>query len=141
MMPPTVLKLSKRSETAAAVAATTIEVMTTILSSLAPTCSSDMARFNLRRMSQGEKGAHGDRFLATRQQSPGHQVNCLLRSISICLLIFHIICSHVPRYDQHRKHVANPACTKAPHLTPRIYNTRSVCLPATIFKNYQSTYG
>lgn len=31
MIPPTVLKLSKRSETAAAVAATTIDVMITIL--------------------------------------------------------------------------------------------------------------
>jgi len=34
-MPPTVLKLSKREETAAAVAATTIEVMMTILLFLA----------------------------------------------------------------------------------------------------------
>lgn len=31
MIPPTVLKLSKRSETAAAVAATTMDVMITIL--------------------------------------------------------------------------------------------------------------
>ena len=132
-MPPTVLKLSKRSETAAAVAATTIEVMMTILFLLASNSSSDTVHFNLRRMSQGEKGAHGDRFLATRQQSPGHQVNCLLRSISICLLIFHITGSHLPRYDQHRKHVANPACTKGPHLTPGIYNIRSVCLPDTMY--------
>ena len=35
IMPPTVLKLSKREETAAAVAATTIEVMMTILLFLA----------------------------------------------------------------------------------------------------------
>ena len=131
-MPPTVLKLSKRSETAAAVAATTIEVMMTILFLLASNSSSDTVHFNLRRMSQGEKGAHGDRFLATCQQSPCHQINCLLISISISLLIFHIIGPHIPRYDQHRKHVANPACTKGPHLTPGIYNIRSVCLPDTM---------
>lgn len=70
MMPPTVLKLPKRFDTAAAVAATTMEVMMTILTLLVG--SYKAVTDDLRGMAEREECSYGDWLLATCKKSAGH---------------------------------------------------------------------
>lgn len=78
MMLPTVLKLPKRLDTAAAVAATTMQVMTTILTLLAG--SYEVLIDDLRRMAEREECSYGDWFLAACKKSAGHEVDGLYRT-------------------------------------------------------------
>jgi len=70
MMPPTVLKLPKRLDTAAAVAATTMEVIMTILVSLIE--PQKVVKDDLRGMAEREECSYGDWFLAACKKSAGH---------------------------------------------------------------------
>lgn len=66
MIPPMVLKLSNLDEIAAAVAATTMEVMITILTFVSLKKRVLKGR-NSRGMAEREEGAYGDGLLARRQ--------------------------------------------------------------------------
>jgi hypothetical protein len=65
MIPPMVLNLPNRFVTAAAVAATTIEVMMTILISLVEPHTCKIVMDSLRRMAEREECSYGDWLLAT----------------------------------------------------------------------------
>lgn len=79
-MPPTVLKLPKRVDTAAAVAATTMEVMMTILVRKLKSYKLACLVGDLRGMAEREECSYGDWFLAACKKSASHQIDGLYRT-------------------------------------------------------------
>lgn len=82
IIPPTRENAPNRDETAAAVDATTIEVMTTMLVIYQYVCIAVSMGFGLRRMSQGEESTDCNWTLPSRNQTPSHKVNGLSLSVS-----------------------------------------------------------